>query len=183
MRVDDLAPGAFTAMFKELALAYQRTIPAADVDPTIDVYYKTIRVFPAPIVERAMTIFREHPSRFFPRAPDLAAKCRELEGEEKRRRRHQHQAEELDRCGECGKAFYVVGYECGNGVVVGRRRCDCPHGGQGWDTPAARAFREPPTVGTDEWRRLTLPSAPTETPETLWAKRSAFHQAPQLARP
>lgn len=45
-------------------------------------------------------------------------------------------------CPSCGSHDYYAGYECGNGVVAPRLRCDCPQGGAGWDTVAARGWAE-----------------------------------------
>ena len=49
-------------------------------------------------------------------------------------------------CPSCGSHDYYAGYECGNGVVAPRLRCDCPQSGGGWDTVAARGWLE-----TDDW--------------------------------
>jgi uncharacterized protein YdaU (DUF1376 family) len=46
-------------------------------------------------------------------------------------------------CPTCHEGFYLAGYETPKGVVLGKLRCACPPQGDGWHTPAARAFQPP----------------------------------------
>lgn len=46
-------------------------------------------------------------------------------------------------CSLCGREPFIAGYETHDGRLFGRFRCGCPTGGGGWDTPRARAYRDP----------------------------------------
>lgn len=183
MRLDDLTLAEFEILFRDLVLGHQRTIPDDDFGPTMQVYYRVARVFPTAVVERAITLLVETPSRYFPKAGDLAAKCRELDRDNTRRLPSPPSGDETHRCPSCGVPFQVVGYECGNGVVVGRQKCGCPQGGEGWDTPSAKAYVDPFTSGqTIEAAKVAFAALPTEDRERIAAKKAAFRAAVQETR-
>lgn len=45
-------------------------------------------------------------------------------------------------CPQCGRLYFVAGFETPWGGVVGRLRCACPQQSARWATEAALAYRE-----------------------------------------
>lgn len=184
MRRDDLTLAEFGPLFRRLMFAYQRLIPAKELEDTIAVYFDTLRRFSEPVVSQAVERLCREPGRFFPKTGDLYRLCADLEGAATRRLGQQHHVSLEHRCGECGKEFWVAGYECGNGAVVGRLRCACRQAGVGWDTPAAQAYTDRAPVVTPALKQaVTAPSttrAPRRSPEDV---RRLFHAVRADAAP
>lgn len=173
MQLDRITRPAFSAMLSRLLLGYQKYVPDDDLEPMTNVYLGVVERFPERIVDQAVGSLIENPTRYFPRAGDLAAKCREIEGEAIRRAGPVESSDIGDRCPQCRAAFVFAGYELGSGAVVGRRRCRCLAPGRGWDTPAARAWRDAgpydPTTAKEQLRRVLRPGKPTKHMETVAA--------------
>lgn len=183
MRLDDLTLAEFGVLIRRLLVAYQRHLTDEQLEETIGVYYDQVRGFAEPVVSQAIEKLIQEPGRWFPKAGDLRMACRGLEADRGRRQGQQHHRELEHRCGGCDQVFYLAGYECATGVVVGRFRCACPPAGRGWFTPAAEAWQErrPPTTADvrELVTRADRPRArPQEAPEDVRARFKTAAGAP-----
>jgi hypothetical protein len=144
-------------------LGFNKRVGDDELEDMIGLAFDMVRRFPLAVVESAIEGLIADPPQYFPKPGEIRKRCFERE---RATAPKTQEATQNDRCTSCDRRFFVAGYECATGVIVGRLRCDCPQGGSGWDTEKAKAF----------WEGDSL--TPTE-PQMVYSKMSQRFQGIQ----